>query len=185
MTTRTPAPRGELTTIDGRSAIVHTRDLAHPPERVWAAVTTPEGLAAWFPCRVDGDLTTAGAQLSFTFPGPGSDDGAGDVTHGTVLESDPPRTLRFTWDAEELRISIEPTADGCRLTFADLVPDEHVPAAARTAAGWHVCLDELTVELDAGGGVAPGPAATDEFREVYDLYVAAGFPHDVGLPGDA
>ena len=60
---------GTLDTLqDGRSQLRFTRALAHPPEKVWAAITEPEHLAHWFPTTIDGERA-AGAPLRFTFPG--------------------------------------------------------------------------------------------------------------------
>ena len=41
--------------------IERTVDLAHPPRTVWAALTTAEGLAAWFGEEADIDLRPGGA----------------------------------------------------------------------------------------------------------------------------
>ena len=40
---------GELEQLnDGRWRLRFTRALAHPPEKVWRAITEPEHLASWF-----------------------------------------------------------------------------------------------------------------------------------------
>ena len=41
--------------------IERTLELAHPPATVWAALTTAEGLAAWFGDEADIDLRPGGA----------------------------------------------------------------------------------------------------------------------------
>src|SRR5436190_1721777 len=41
--------------------IERTMELAHPPGKVWAALTTAEGLAAWFGDEADIDLRPGGA----------------------------------------------------------------------------------------------------------------------------
>ena len=46
---------GELEQHEGRWRLRFTRRLAHPPERVWAAITEREGLSAWFPFAIEGD----------------------------------------------------------------------------------------------------------------------------------
>src|SRR5438445_737805 len=40
--------------------IERTMELAHPPGKVWAALTTAEGLAAWFGDEADIDLRAGG-----------------------------------------------------------------------------------------------------------------------------
>jgi uncharacterized protein YndB with AHSA1/START domain len=174
--------RGTYEQIDGQAGLRFVRDLDHPIERVWDAVTTPEGLAAWFPCRIEGDLLSVGAALRFVFEDdhPEVEGTAG----GTVLQVEPPTTLRFSWEAEEIRLLLEPHGrTGCRLTFIDRMPDDYTPGAARTAAGWHVCLDELTEHLHTGAGTAPGPEPTPQWRALYEAYVADGVPHGAPVPG--
>jgi uncharacterized protein YndB with AHSA1/START domain len=170
--------RGRFERIEGRIALRFERQLSYPPDRVWSALTTPAAIAAWFPCRIDGQLTTTGSALSFVFSG--SDDAA---TTGKVLAAEPARSLRFTWIDDELRFALEPARGGTALTFIDLMPDDFEPAAARTAAGWHVCLDSLIEHLATGNLDPPSNEADENFRAVYDLYVADGLPNEVPLPG--
>ena len=174
---------GRFDEIEGRGALVFRRELDAPRERVWEAVTTPAGLAAWFPCRLDGDVTAVGSALDFVFP---EEDPSGeDATHGVVLAAEPGRRVAFTWEADELRVRLEPLdPDRCVLEFVTLLPPDDVSAAARTAAGWHSCLDALAEHL-ATGAAAPAPAdPTEEFRGLYEAYVAAGFPSGAPVPGD-
>ena len=107
-----------------------------------------------------------------------------EPTEGEVLALDPPRRFWFSWEQEEIRIDLEPAADrGCVLTFGNLMPDEHAPGAARTAAGWHVCLDVLETLLDGGPAVAPTHEPTDRWRELCDEYIALGLPYGAPVPG--
>ena len=57
---------GELLERDGRFELRFVRELDHPVARVWEAVTSPEGLSAWFPFDVVGERR-AGAALEFVF----------------------------------------------------------------------------------------------------------------------
>ena len=171
---------GSYERIEGRLALRYERHLPHPIAAVWAAVTEPAGLAGWFPCRIEGDRRPGG-RLRFVFPAENTD--AGAPSHGEVLVFDQPRRFWFTWEAEEMRIDLEPRADaGCVLTFTDLMPDDYAPGAARTAAGWHVCLDILESLLDGHAVSAPSHEPTDRFRELYDGYVARGVPHGAPIP---
>ena len=174
---------GTYERIEGRTALRFTRRLRHPAEHVWAAVTQPEGLARWFPCRVEGDLRVGG-RLRFVFAEDNPE--VSEVSEGEVLVFDPPRSFWFTWDAEELRIDLEPTSDGgCVLTFSDLMPDDFESGAARNAAGWHVCLDTLEEHLEGEPVTAPTHEPTDRWRALYDEYVARGMPHGAPVPGEA
>jgi uncharacterized protein YndB with AHSA1/START domain len=178
----TTTRRGDWTRIDGRAAIRFERELAHSPERVWHAIVDPAELTAWFPCRIDGDLTTVGAELRFIF----DDDAATDeITTGRVLEVEDASRLRFSWADEELRIELEPVGDDgsrTRLVFSDLMPPDHEPAAARTAAGWHSCLADLDDFLARGTRNARGHEPDAAWRGLYDAYVADGVPHGAPLP---
>jgi hypothetical protein len=49
-----------LTEADGRWVLTMTRELAHPPERVWPMLTDPEQLSRWSPVVPDRPLTSAG-----------------------------------------------------------------------------------------------------------------------------
>ena len=104
-------------------------------------MTEPGELAHWFPSAVAFDALASGAGITVTFP---PDAG------GEVLRAEAPRRLVFTWAGATIDIALEPTADGTRLTFVHLL--EAADEAARTAAGWDVCLDQL--ERAPGAGVA-------------------------------
>jgi hypothetical protein len=57
--------QGEFGTLDqvgGAQRLTFVRRLAHPPARVWTALTEPDHLAAWFPAAIEGDRA-AGAKL--------------------------------------------------------------------------------------------------------------------------
>ncbi len=140
--TQTPASTGTLTTLPGnhatttRPSIRLERDLPDQPHRVWRALTDPEELKSWFPTEVAVDRWEVGAQLSFVFP----EHGEYNMT-GTVLEYDEPRLLAYTWGEETLRFELTPTASGGThlVLFDELAPG----SAARNAAGWQICLEQL------------------------------------------
>lgn len=161
---------GQYTTIDGRSALRFERTLSHPIGHVWRSVTAAEGLATWFPCRIEGDLMTVGSELTFVFPD------TDETSTGRVLEVEPEARLWFTWADEEIRIDLTPDGEGSRIVFADLMPHEYLPGAARTAAGWTVCLDALE------SGTPASHDHDENFREIYQAYVSAGVPHDAPAP---
>ena len=125
-TTFTPGERDATIQVERR--------FAHPPERVWRAVSEPTGLAAWFPSTVEIDLRVGG-RVGFSF---GED--------GKVTELDPPRLLAFTWDGELLRFELEPDGDGTRFRLLHTFADRE--AAASSAAGWQECTAALGRSLD-------------------------------------
>jgi uncharacterized protein YndB with AHSA1/START domain len=174
--------RGRYVTVADEQVLVFVRELPHPITEVWQAVTDPDRVAAWMPSAINGDLTTVGAALEFVFP---DDAGVDGPSTGEVLVSEEPRHLAFRWEDEEIRIQLEPTDDdGTRLEFTDVIPDESVPVAARTAAGWHVCLDELEEHLTTGKSTPPSSGPTPRFRELYDGYLADGVPGGAPIPGE-
>jgi uncharacterized protein YndB with AHSA1/START domain len=123
----------ELRRIDGKPVLRFERVLAHPPAKVWRAVTEPAELAHWFPAAV----AIEGREMTFSFPD--------QVTTGEVLESDPPKVFAFRWHTDVLRFELVPHERGCLLVFTHVLGDEH--GAGRNAAGWDTCLAGLAALL--------------------------------------
>jgi uncharacterized protein YndB with AHSA1/START domain len=137
--------------------ITRTIEVAHPPAKVWAALTTAEGLAAWFGDKATIDLRPGGAgQLVFT-----EHDHQADLRVELV---DEPRTFGFTWPiyglpAQDPRrtyveFTLEPIGAGTRLTvvesgFAQLPADVHEKAYGGNTDGWASELGELVEYLNA------------------------------------
>jgi uncharacterized protein YndB with AHSA1/START domain len=121
------------------------RRIAHPVERVWAALTEPEELEGWL-ARAQIDLVRGGAvELRWLNS---DEDGNQAVARGTITELAPPRIFELATDIHgTLRWELEPDGDGTRLTFTCL----HAPPAeyrAMTQAGWHIHLEHLADALD-------------------------------------
>src|SRR5436853_345373 len=75
--------------------LVAGRHLAHPIERVWAALTEPDQLLAWWG-DADVDLVEGGR---FTMRWLNADDqGNSPVMHATITRLDPPRLLETSGD---------------------------------------------------------------------------------------
>lgn len=153
---------GELVQIGDRWQLRFRRQLAHPVDKVWRAITEPEHLQKWFPDRVVGHMTP-GASLRFEM-------GDGESFDGEVLTCDPPKALELRWGTDLLRFEIEADADGCVLTLLDTIIE--VGKAARDTAGWHVCLDKLEHAL---AGTSPTWTDGERWTEVNSGYVKA-FP---------
>ena len=130
----------DLAPAGTRWTLAFTRQLPHPPDKVWRAITESDHLGAWFPARIDGERKE-GARLTFVF-----EHDEGPTLEGEVLTYEPPSVFEFTWDDEVLRFTLTPTADGTRLDFLNTFDD--LGKAARDAAGWHDCLDRLGCDLD-------------------------------------
>jgi uncharacterized protein YndB with AHSA1/START domain len=169
---------GSFETVDDRPVVRFERRLEHPVERVWRAITDPEELAHWFPARVTVDLRPGG-RMRFTF----ADEGL-PPTEGEITELDPPRRFAFWWGDELLAFELEPAGDGraCVLRLTHVLSRRD--AAARDAAGWHVCLDRLERRLTGEDTGAPTSDPTAEWRAHYDAYAEQGLPTGAPVPGD-
>jgi uncharacterized protein YndB with AHSA1/START domain len=136
--------------------IERTIEIGHPPARVWAALTTAEGLAAWFGHRATIDLRPGGAaQLTWK---------SGDRADMRVERVEEPRVFGFTWHIYGLpeddprrtyvEFTLEPVGAGTRLTvvesgFAQLPEDAYRKAYDGNTEGWATELGELVKYLDA------------------------------------
>jgi uncharacterized protein YndB with AHSA1/START domain len=78
------------------SEIKVQRDYAHPPERVWRALTEPEAMSAWL--MASDFRPQVGHKFRFRAkPQPGWR----GIVDCEVLEVDPPRRLSYTWQGDE------------------------------------------------------------------------------------
>jgi uncharacterized protein YndB with AHSA1/START domain len=154
-----------LGTIDDRAVLRMERRLAHPPEKVWRALTEPAHLNQWYPFPATALELRVGGRIAF-------DGGGGATVEGKVTELDPPRVLAFTQDPgavlprevdNHLRFELRPDGDGCLLIFTHTFNDR--PHAAANAAGWDACFDALELVVD--GKPAPAPASFVERHEAY------------------
>ncbi|HEX6345318.1 SRPBCC family protein [Umezawaea sp.] len=140
----------KLETLGGRPVLRFERTVAHPPAKVWRAITEPGHLAAWFPAEVELDLSP-GATVTFTFPDQAPVDG---TSSGEVIEVDPPRVFAFSWSGDVLRFELSPSGSGCLIRFSQVIGG-HRSSAGRNAVGWDVCLDALDALLDGREFEAP------------------------------
>src|SRR6266511_1010462 len=103
--------------------IERTVELAHPPGKVWAALTTTEGLGAWFGNEATIDLRPGGAaRMRWT---------DGTTVEMRVERVEQPTAFGFTWQLHEL------PEDAYRKGY-----DGHTQ-------GWATELGELAGYLDA------------------------------------
>lgn len=181
--------RNRLGTVlrDGDTvALRYERRLAHPPEKVWSALTESAGLRHWFPADIVGEREAGatvqlpfwpdGAQASMeTLEQAGVDTAAMDpfeVLPGEIRVFDPPKLFELVWGnpdgvADVLRFELEPDDAGTRLVFTTW-PGEPGPLGhAGTGAGWHACLDGLESLLATGGAEEPDRHVVLELQEYY------------------
>jgi uncharacterized protein YndB with AHSA1/START domain len=118
-----------------RWTLVLVRELRHPPEKVWQALTEPAQLREWAPFDADRSLDGAGPVKLSTI---GSPTPQGSET--SVTRADAPRVLEYSWGGNDIRWELEPLADGTRLTLWHNIDRRFVSMGA---AGWHICVDVL------------------------------------------
>ena len=175
MDDRTDPDLGTLDAAGERWTLTFTRSYPHPIELVWAAITEPEHLAAWFPQTIVGERRAGAAPRFVT-----TDDGD-EGFDGTMVAFDPPRAMELTWGDDRLRFELEPDGDGTRLTMVDTFGE--LGKAARDAAGWHECLARLDASM-AGTELADWSST---WSAVHPIYVRVLGPEasTVGPPEDA
>ncbi len=137
--------------------IERTVELAAPPEKVWVALTTAEGLAAWFGNTATIDLRPGGsAQMKWIEEG--------YTANMRVERVEEPAVFGFTWHIYGLpeddprrtyvEFTLEPAGAGTRLTvvesgFAQAPEDVYRTAFDGNTRGWASELAELAAYLDA------------------------------------
>src|SRR5215470_12558012 len=93
-----PASGAQVRKKDGEKwTLILVRELRHPPEKVWQALTDPEHLREWAPFIVDGSMGTAGATVKLTWVG------APTPQETTVTRAEPPTLLEYgdmRWELE-------------------------------------------------------------------------------------
>lgn len=134
-------------------------EVAAPPERVWAALTTAEGLSAWFGDAAAIDLRPGGAGwMKWT----------GRYTASMRVERvEEPTVFGFTWQMAGLpeddprrtyvEFTLEPAGPGTRLRvvetgFAQLPDDVYRQEYDGHTGGWERELGELAGYLDGTAG---------------------------------
>ena len=136
--------------------IERTVEIAHPREKVWAALTTAEGLGSWFGDEATIDLRPGGsARMRWT---------GGSSVDMRVERVEEPLVFAFTWRIHGLpeddprrtyvEFTLEPVGASTRLTvvesgFAQLPEDAYRKAYEGNTRGWRSELGELVDYLDA------------------------------------
>src|SRR5262250_2253310 len=86
--------------------LILVRELRHPPEKVWQALTDPAQLREWAPFEVDANMATA-AVVKLTWMGNPT------PFETRVTRADAPKVLEYG----DTRWELEPFAGGTRLTL--------------------------------------------------------------------
>jgi len=124
-----PAGAAQVRKDGEKWTLILVRELRHPPERVWQALTDPAHLREWAPFEVDGSLGMVGT-VNLTWVG------APKPLETTVTRADAPKVLEYG----DIRWELEALVGGTRLTLWHSI---HRRFISMGAAGWHICFDVL------------------------------------------
>ncbi|MBZ5604535.1 MAG: SRPBCC family protein [Acidobacteriia bacterium] len=131
----TPGPAsGAQIRKDGEKwTLILVRELRHPPEKVWQALTDPAHLREWAPFEVDASLGTVG-KVNLTWVG------APTPIETRVTRADDSKVLEYG----DIRWELEPFGSGTRLTLWHSIDRRFISMGA---AGWHIAFDVLDRHL--------------------------------------
>jgi len=122
---------------DGESwTLILVRELRHPPEKVWKALTEPASLREWAPFDADRSLDSAGSTVNLTAIGAPTL----QVSETRVTRAEAPKVLEYNWGSQDLRWELEGVGGGTRLTLWHNIDRRFISMGA---AGWHICRDVL------------------------------------------
>lgn len=165
-----------------RWTLVLVRDLRHPPEKVWRAITDPEHLREWAPFDADRSLGTPGVVKLSTVGMPEP-----HVSESRVERAEFPRLLEYSWGGNAMRWELEARGEGTRLTLWHNIDRGFISMGA---AGWHICFDVLERLLSgapigrivAGAAMKFGwPRLNAEYAEQFGVE-APGWPRNAPKP---
>jgi uncharacterized protein YndB with AHSA1/START domain len=137
------------------STYVYVTFIRSTPEKVWAALTSPEIMREyWFDMHQESDWKP-GSPWRLLF----ADGRVADT--GEILEADPPRRLVFRWRNEflaELRAEgpalctyeIEPVEDAVKLTITHAMDRPNTKFIEAVSGGWPLILSNLKSLLETG-----------------------------------
>jgi uncharacterized protein YndB with AHSA1/START domain len=142
------------TTIDadGYATLTFLRAYRHPPEHVWDALSTPEGLREWLLCSHAEIEPRVGGRIELV-SGP-----AQYRSIGTVLVWEPPRTLEYEWNVapvpempngERAIFRYELSWDGTMTRLVVTYRRITQSTAKGFVVGVHAFLERLEAQLDS------------------------------------
>ena len=130
-----PAAGAEVRKDGEKWTLVLVRELRHPPEKVWKALTDPASLREWAPFDADRNLASVGPVKLSTVGTP-----TPQISDTQVTRADAPNLLEYRWGENDMRWQLELFGNGTRLTLWHNIDRGFISMGA---AGWHICLDVL------------------------------------------
>ncbi len=131
-----PASGAQVKKDGEKWTLILVRELRHPPEKVWQALTDPAHLREWAPFEADASLGKAGSTVKLTTVGAPTP----MVSETRITRADAPKLLEYNWGGQDLRWELEGASDGTRLTLWHNINRDFISMGA---AGWHICFDVL------------------------------------------
>ncbi len=150
---------GTLTTTDAGYALRFERELKHPVDKVWVALTQPERMKGWLSENAEVELRVGGM---VTFHD--------HQNFGAITALEERKTFAYEWKSSEwdggiVRWELAPSSAGTRLVLThEMVPMTDAEAerfkrdhpglpdgwhpVPSTLAGWHEIVDSLERSLD-------------------------------------
>jgi uncharacterized protein YndB with AHSA1/START domain len=121
--------------------LVLTRDLRHPPAKVWTALTDPAHLREWAPFDSDRSLGSVGSANLTTVGAP-----TPMVSETRITRADEPKLLEYAWGGANIRWELEAFGNGG--TRLKLWHNINRGFISMGATGWHICFDVLARLLE-------------------------------------
>lgn len=172
---------GTFTTTSDGWRLRFARDLNHPVEKVWAALTETDQMKDWLSKDAHFDFKVGG-RVSMN----------DHEIESTITAFEAPKLIEYGWDGPHwqggtVRWELAPTSNGTRLTLTHDLPAmseqeaeefkerfEGLPEGweprSSTLAGWHSILDRLEAAVD-GNPIADD---IDKWRELNERYQKVG-----------
>jgi uncharacterized protein YndB with AHSA1/START domain len=133
-----PADMAKVQKVGETWKLLLIKDLRHPPEKVWRALTEPEHLREWAPFDASGDLGKVGTvQTTWV--------GAPTPIETRITRADAPKVLEYESGGNAMRWELEGRNEGTRLTLWAVIDRRFISMGA---AGWHIAFDVLQRLLD-------------------------------------
>lgn len=161
-----PAASARIQKDGDKWTLVLVRELAHPPAKVWKALTDPAELREWAPFDSDRNLGAVGTANLTTIGAPTL-----HVTETQVKRADAGKALEFNWGTQDIRWELEPMgSNGTRLKLWHSIDRKYI---AMGAAGWQICfdvLDRLLAGHPLGRMVGPEAVKYGGWKQLYAGY---------------
>ena len=124
-----PASGARVEKHGDKWTLILVRELRHPPEKVWQALTDPAQLQEWAPFVTDGRLSNTGT-VKLTWVGNPT------PIEAKITRAEAPKLLEYG----DIRWELEPSGAGTRLTLWHSIDHRFISWGA---AGWHIAFDVL------------------------------------------